>query len=170
MRITTLILLASAAAYSVSAQAENFGAWFTGETNDGNFVFAATVNDSGNLLGQYCSPKTGNCLWMLGISTACKLDDKYPILANSDIGAEHLSIHCDKQYEDGLFRYVFSKFDSIDGIIKGGLRVGFALPLQSDNFRVIRFDLSGANRAIKFMHSNGTKTTPKTKGTKDQYL
>ena len=170
MRIATLILLASAAAYSASAQAENFGSWFTGKTNDGNFVFAATVNDSGHLLGQYCSPETGNCLWMLGIGTTCKLGDKYPILANSDTGANHLSVHCDEQLDDGKFRYVFSKFDEIDGIIKGGLRVGFALPLQSDNFRVIRFDLSGANRAIKFMHSNGTKTTPKTKGTKDQYL
>ena len=170
MRIAISILIASAITWTFLVKAENFGAWFTGKTNDDNFVFATTVNDSGHLLGQYCSPDTGNCLWMLGINTTCKLGDKYPILANSDSGANHLSVHCNKQLDDGKFRYVFSKFDEIDGIIKGGLRIGFALPLQSDNFRVIRFDLSGANRAIKFMHNNGAKTTPKTKGTKDQYL
>lgn len=169
MRLIAFILILIASAHASLARAENFGSWFTGKTNN-NFVFAATTNDNGHLLGQYCSPETGNCLWILGISTTCKLGDKYPILANSDSGASHLSVHCDEQLEDRKFRYVFSKFNDIDSIIKGSLRIGFALPLQSDNFRVIRFDLSGANRAINFMRSSGTKPTPKTKDTKDQYL
>ena len=128
MRLIAFILILIASAHASLARAENFGSWFTGKTNN-NFVFAATTNDNGHLLGQYCSPETGNCLWILGISTTCKLGDKYPILANSDSGASHLSVHCDEQLEDGKFRYVFSKFNDIDSIIKGSLRIGFALPL-----------------------------------------
>lgn len=170
MRLIVSILIIIASVHASFARAENFGSWFTGKTNDNNLVFAATTNDNGHLLGQYCSPEKGSCLWILGISTPCKLGDKYPILANSDSGASHLPVRCDEQLEDGRFRYVFSKFNDIDSIIKGSLRIGFALPLQSDNFRVIRFDLSGVNRAIKFMSSSETKPAPKTKGTKDQYL
>jgi hypothetical protein len=77
--------------------------------------------------------------------------------------------------KSGLYRYIFSEFDTVDKIVKESTRVGFAVPLQSDNFRVVRFDLKGANRAIELLESVAEKafenTTPKEPtGTKDQSL
>lgn len=109
------------------------------------------------------------------MSTACNEGDKYSVLANSDAGAAHISVYCGAQLKGGLYRYIFSEFDAVDNIIKEGARVGFAVPLQSDNFRVVRFNLSGAKSAIALLRAAAekaaeNKTTTKPKGTKDQNL
>lgn len=154
---------------------QSFGAWTTGITNEGNLYYAATVNDSGNLLGEYCSPDTGDCIWILGIASACKEGDQYPVLGNSDVGSAHITVYCSAKLDNGLYRYVFSKFDDINDLIIKGLKVGFAIPLQADQFRVIRFDLGDSNRAINAMNAavveqTKKKVTPKTSGTKDELL
>lgn len=125
--------------------------WDTGVTDDGEALYAATVNDSGNLLGQYCVLSSGNCAWLLGMVTGCKEGDSYPVLANSDAGSSHIYVQCSAQLDNGLYRYVFNDFEEIDDLVKKGLRVGFAVPLQGDQFRVVRFDLGGSNRALALM-------------------
>jgi len=155
------------------ATAEGFGSWHASVTDDGESHFAATVNESDNLLGQYCFLKSGNCLWMLGMRTSCKEGDKYAVLANSDTGAAHITVYCNAQLANGLYRYVFSEFDAIDNIVKAGLRVGFAVPLETDNFRIVRFDLGGASRTIALMRAAASKTAenkPLPRNTKDQDL
>lgn len=157
-----------------SLPAQTFGEWSAGITDSGELLYAITVNDSGNLLGQYCVPATGSCIWLLGMSAACKEDDQYPILANSDAGAVHIMVRCDAKLEKGLYRYVFTDFDTVNGIITKGLRIGFAVPLQTDQFRVVRFDLSGSRRAITLMRTAAEeahkKSTLKKTDTKDQNL
>jgi hypothetical protein len=158
--------------------AQSFCAWDTGVTKTGDFIYAATVNDSGNLLGVYCSTTTSDCLWLLGLTTACKEDSKYPTLANSETGAGYIEVYCSAQLENGMYRYVFSNFDQITDIISKNLIVGFALPLQGDQFKVVRFDLSGSNRAISKVleaaveidKNKSSSKTSKTTGTKDQNL
>ncbi|HEX4879692.1 MAG TPA: hypothetical protein VFV39_07605 [Limnobacter sp.] len=165
------------------AQAANFGSWFNDITNSGDAVFSATMNDSGNLLGQYCYLEQGNCVWLLGMDTACKEGDKYVVLANSDTGAAHISVYCGGQLKSGTYQYIFSEFDAVDNIVKEGARVGFAVPLQRDNFRVVRFDLKGSKQAITAMQtavqraaelaaerSAKQKNQNKSKGTKDLIL
>jgi len=161
-------------AVSSASRAQSFGTWTTGVTDSGEMLYAATVNDSGNLLGQYCSSSTGNCIWLLGMSTACKEGDQYPVLANSDAGAAHIMVYCSAKLDNGLYRYVFTEFDSINHIVTKGLRVGFAIPLQADQFRVVRFDLGGSNRALALMleaaQKAQTKPSSKATGTRDQDL
>jgi uncharacterized protein YqjF (DUF2071 family) len=137
---------------------------------------AGTLNDSGALFGEFCFPESGSCVWLLGMSTICKEGDKYPVLANSDAGSEHLEIYCDQQLDDGLYRYVFANFDAVDDLVKKGTRIGFAIPLQVDQFKVVRFLLNGATPAITSMREiaekkvNPQKIKPKKNGTSDQYL
>ncbi|MGB4294144.1 MAG: hypothetical protein WBJ16_00725 [Smithellaceae bacterium] len=170
--LLSIIVIILSVHYTV--QAESFGEWFTGITDSGELIYATTINDSGNLLGQYCAPSTGNCVWLLGMSTACKEDDQYPVLANSDVGAVHITVRCDAKLDKGLYRYVFTDFDIMNNIVTKGLRVGFAVPLQADQFRVVRFDLNGARRAITLMRAAAEeahqKASSKTSGTKDQNL
>jgi hypothetical protein len=154
--------------------AETFGSWMTGVTDTGDGLYAATQNDSGNLLGQYCFPSEGNCIWLLGMATACKEGDQYAVLANSDAGAGHLNVYCSAKLDNGLYRYVFLEFDAIQNIVTKGMRVGFAVPLEGDQFRVVRFDLGGSNRALAVMRSAAEqiqKQMPsRATGTRDQNL
>jgi len=36
--------------------------------------------------------------------------------------------------DNGIYRYAFSNFDKIDGIVKGGSRIGFALHWKLTSF------------------------------------
>lgn len=158
-----------------SSNAQSRDEWFTGVTDSGDKLFyAATMNESGNILGQYCDPSTGNCIWLLGMSTVCKEGDQYPVLANSDASSAHILVYCSARLDNGHYRYVFTEFDVINNIVMKGVRVGFAVPLQADQFRVVRFNLSGSNRAIASMRAAAEKiqkkSSSKSTGTKDQDL
>jgi hypothetical protein len=150
------------------------GKWFTGVSDSGDAYYASTINESGNLLGQYCFPVEGNCFWLVGLNTACKEGAKYPILVNSDTGAAHMTMYCSAQLKSGLYRYIITEFDAMNTVVTKSIRIGFALPLQSDQFRVIRFDLSGSNSAISQMINAAKqaqgRSSSGTAGTKDQDL
>lgn len=42
---------------------------------------AITINDSGNSLGQFCYFETGNCYYLMGLSSSCTSGDSYPVLS-----------------------------------------------------------------------------------------
>jgi hypothetical protein len=152
------------------AQSQTFGNWFS-DTKSRDCLYAATVNDSGNLLGQFCYPGADACIWMLGMQTGCTKGNVYPVLVNSDSGSYTLEIVCDGQLEGGLYRYAFTNFDLVDDLVNKADRIAFAVPLQQDNFRVIRFDLDGATKAIAFMRAAGeARAKPARSGTRDQTL
>ncbi len=167
--------LVSSIALNNSSHAESFGEWHTGTTDSGEkLLFAVTANDSGNLLGQYCSPSTGNCIWLIGMNASCKEGDQYPVLANSDKGSAHILVYCNAKLDSGLYSYVFTDFNIINDFIMKGSKIGFAVPLQTDQFRVVRFNLVGSNRAISAMRSTAEKiqrrSPTKVINTRDQDL
>jgi len=132
--------------------------WSAGiDSKSGEFVYAATVNDSGSLFGQYCFKSNKSCLYLLAMTVACNPGNKYPVLVNSDIGSYVLQIYCFDKFKDGLYRYSFTNFDDIDGIVKRASRVGFAVPMEGDQFKVIRFSLFGANKALAEMQGQANK-------------
>ncbi len=176
MRNIKYLLCATICTYALHAQADTYRHWETGVTENREFVYAGTANESGSVLGQYCTLHEGSCVWILGTASACKDGDQYPVLANSDQGAGQLEVYCGQKLDNGLYQYVFSDFAKIDGLVKNGLRIGLALPLQSDNFIVLRFDLGGATYAINSMKQHiatmQKKIAPASapKGTKDQLM
>jgi len=70
-----------------------------------------------------------------------------------------------------LYRYAFSKFDSIAEAVKNGSGlVGFAFPMKEGQFKVSRFSLNGANAAVSTMEKLAVKSAAqKTRG-KDENL
>ena len=54
------------------------------------------MNDSGNVLGQFCYVEDEECLWLLSVDTVCEKggDDTYPVLVNTDVAAAPLSVYC----------------------------------------------------------------------------
>lgn len=154
----------------VVAQTRTFGSWFI-ETTSRDGLYAATMNDSGALLGQFCFPGAGSCVWLIGMSTRCEAGAKYPILANSDVGAQYLELYCDGELENGLHRYAFTDYAAVDGLVKGGNRIGFAIPLQQDQFIVVRFLLNGAKVAISAMRDAAERNTLPNRGeTRDEHM
>jgi hypothetical protein len=156
--------------FGTVSSAQTIGNWFT-ELKSATGLYAATINDSGALFGQFCYPAEGNCIWLIGMSTGCDKGDKYPVLANSDAGAQQLELLCDGRLESGLYRYVFLNFDAVDAIARKGTRIGIAIPLQADQFRVVRFQLNGATQAIDVMRAaSERRVKPASKTTRDLLL
>jgi hypothetical protein len=160
---------------STLAQAQDFGKW-TVVTDDPTMMYAVTFNDSGALFGQYCYPDKGTCLWLMSTSTSCEKDHKYPILANSDGGAVQLTLQCQgpigDKGTDAKYAYVFTDFDEVSDLVKNATRIGFAVPLQADQFKVVRFEVDGSAAAISAMRDKASAAMDdkKAKGTKDMTL
>jgi hypothetical protein len=136
--------------------------------------YAARANDSGHFLGQYCYQSKGSCLWLLAIKTRCDEGDKYPVLINSDAGSAQVEVHCLGHLPSaGMYRYAFTDFELIDRTVRNGRRIGFAIPLESDQFRVLRFDLTGASSALNSMRARAqanSQTRPAIRNTRDQVM
>jgi hypothetical protein len=139
------------------ARSANLGDWRTGVTTNGKEFFAYTQNDGGQAFGEWCSVDSGYCTWMIGMSAGCDKDLAYPVLANSDVEAESLSMNCSGTVEDtDLSRYAFTDFKSVKSLLKDAHVVGFAIPMQSDQFRIVKFSLNGCSDAIAAMEADAT--------------
>jgi hypothetical protein len=174
MRAIALFLcLTTVAAAVLAQQPRRWGAWEYGRDSAGEYIYAATVNDSGHVLGQYCYADSENCIYLLAMTTSCVSGNKYPVLLNADTGSQSVEIYCGDRL-GSRYRYIFSNFDSIDEVVKKASLVGFAVPLQEDRFSVVRFDLRGSNEAIAAMLAAPFPARagrrPTTRGTKDERM
>jgi hypothetical protein len=167
----SLVVFAVLAGVSVT-EAQTFGDWHVETKPDGaTALYAVTVNDSGNAFGQFCFPNSSSCVWLITLKTACKSGDEYAVLANSDTGAVQLEVLCNDQLPSGQYRYAFTDFEKVDLLVKQSLRVGFALPLQQDQFHVVRFKIRGAGAALSAMRAAAEKQArPVTSGTRDENI
>jgi hypothetical protein len=169
MKFVWLLVLWAVLGVTSATAGRGIDDWWVDNFPEG--MYAATLNDSGNLLGQYCFTEKGNCMWILGMKTGCEADHKYPILVNSDTGARTLEVFCGGQLESGQYRYFFSEFDAIDNIVRGSSRIGFAAPLKDDQFQVVRFSLRGGRVALDRMRAAAEGAAkPVRKDTRDQRL
>lgn len=158
-----------------SATGQTFGSWTVDASGyargSSDNVYAMTINDSEAGFGQFCYPASGSCLWILATKTGCKEDSRYPVLASaSKGGAIALEVYCGGKFSD-YFRYIFTDFDAVNELVKGGGRIGIVFPLASGEFRVTRFDLDGATTAISTMRSRAENHAQKANtGTRDTKL
>ena len=131
--------------------------WFSVTEGD-EYYFAVTLNESNSVLGQWCYFSSGNCVYLIGTTTACEGENPYPILANSDAGSQMLQVKCGGAWTDNQgikrYRYLFTAFDDIDSIVRKANSVGFAMPLQNGRFNVVRFTLNTSNAQIDRMRAS----------------
>ncbi len=166
MRTALAVLLSF---LSSAASSQTIGEW----TSQLKLPFyAATVNDSGHLFGQWCDVDSASCMYMVALSTRCDEGESYPILVNSDVSSLSTTLVCRGRLSSGKFRYALGNFDDIDGIVRKAKRIGIALPLEGDKFRVIRFSLDGAAASLILMRGAVEKAVegPSSKSTRDQRL
>lgn len=171
------LLLPIAAASSIALAADPpeplvYQDWAASVGNDKTYVFAATANDSGEVLGEYCYFSDGKCIWLIGITTGCKPGDTYPVLANSDANTVSLEVVCRGQLSPGVFTLQFTNWKNLEANFTDSSRVGFAIPLKDNTFRVVRFSLKGRSTATTVAEEYFSSSLKKTKSesTKDQVL
>ncbi len=93
------------------------------------------------------------------------------MLINSETGADHAKLICNIKTSNGLYRYFFKNYSKIDKLIQGSKRLGLAFPLQSDKFKVVRFDMKGSKLALTALRlAVGKKGGARTTGTRDKIL
>ncbi|TAK84820.1 MAG: hypothetical protein EPO20_13340 [Betaproteobacteria bacterium] len=167
------ICLALIAASAIAAPRQ-WGSWFSGEADSGDFLYAVTANDAGHLLGQYCFPDQNSCVYLLGTSAACEPGKQYPVLVDSDLGSAELLLLCSGQLESGHYRYLFTDFELIDDTVTRASKLAFVFLPVNDRFNVVLFDLVGSNEAIAAMRASAEAgmrgRIPTTQQTPDQRL
>ena len=166
LRIMGTALLGFITVFGSSAygQVQTFGDWMV-DLTDASVYAAVTVNDTNHEFGQYCFfDQDSSCNWFFETDTSCTDGSKYPVLANGDTKALYLEVLCLGEVK-GRYAYAFTDFDKVDKFIRASKQIGFAVPLQSDAFAVLRWNLNGAANALSAMRTAAerrSKPVPKT--------
>ena len=151
--LLAFIIVCGSSAYG---QVQAFGDWKV-DLSDPSLYAAVTVNDSNHEFGQYCFfDKDSSCNWFLAMDTSCIDGSKYAVLANADGEALYLEVLCLGEIKGG-YAYAFTDFDKVDKLIRASKQVGFAVPLQGDEFAVVRWNLNGATNALSAMRTAAEK-------------
>ena len=139
--------------------AQGVGEKWTVNTTDDEAYYAATTNDSGSVFGQWCYLQSGNCLYLIGLTTSCEKGSSYPVLANSDAGSEQLKLLCTGPVPNSknFHALAFDNFDAIDSLVRKASRIGIAIPLKDGTFEVYRFGLIRSNVEIDRMRAAAEK-------------
>ena len=143
--LLALCLLPAAAS---GTDTTTIGAWEVGFTDDRTTVYAGTINESGSVLAETCATDKDSCFWILTTDSACEEGSEYPVLVNSDQSAVSATVTCLGPADSkGDHRYRFNDWKSLEAVILKAKKVGFAFPLQQDQFTVVRFSLDGVAKA-----------------------
>lgn len=129
--------------------------WSVGD----NYAWAATINKSGDIFGQYCYYDSGHCLYLIATNSACNEDSKYPILTNSPSGAFSNSLFCKTKVNREQYSYIVNNFDQIDEVVKEDAYLRFAIPMESGKFKTMTFSLLGSKKAILSMREYAEKNS-----------
>ena len=145
------------------------GDW-TWSIDDATAFYAGTQNSAGQMLAQFCDTTDDTCVYVVGFDTHCDEGDSYPALVNSDAGTASLEFLCGGELDDGTHLMIAKDFEQLDRMIRKAKKIGFALPMQGDEFKAVRFSLKGSVAAMDAMRkfaANGAARNPDIRKAKD---
>jgi len=146
-----------AGVFCVSAQAaQMFGNWEVSELKD--LRVARVGGAAGSTAGVMCTPSEKTCSAFISIDFSCEDGASYPVMLNSNAGAYSSTGVCASSGDS--YYLLIDDFNATISAFESGGEVGFAFPLKSGQFRVLRFNCQGATAAIKL-----ARTLPKTTAT-----
>ena len=154
--VTILCLLISIVSPCVAhAQTRQFGAWTVMISDDKADLIAATSVDDDKFIAYRCFGKLGQCAHSIVLDIECEDGKSYPLLVNSSYAAVAVTCTCSRNEE--LFELI-PEFDDFHRILQNSAgAIGFALPMASGHFKVVRFDLTGVKDAMKSAERVTTK-------------
>lgn len=152
--VTLLMILLCALAGRASAASVTFGHWLVATSADGGDVYAATMNGQGEVFGEFCNYHSASCSWLLTVRTPCRFGDVYPILANSQSGANPIAIFCTGALGHSVFGMALMNRHKLEASIAHAVQVGFAVPLANGGFAIAQFQLKGRVQATSFLQKS----------------
>lgn len=150
MKRRYLALIAVLAGCMGAANAQvTFDDWVVvnADDNSGDVIAATSTDSTGKeLLAYRCFVKSQECLHVLLVESSCEADAEYPMLLNAATGASMVTGVCSKvKSSDQL---LLKPYELLRKQLKSGTGLlGFAVPMQSGSFRVLRFSLKGSTAA-----------------------
>lgn len=174
MKRVLCALLVAALTMPCVSQTAPIGDWITGSTDDGQQLFAGSINESGGMLTKACRPASGICYWYLITSTICDKGQAAPALFSTSKGAVPFQLSCEStvvQNGKTMYRSLILNPDLMDSILESTMPLGIAVALEDGRFAVYRFSMSGAKRAVSILMEGANKLNQSSKtGTKDTTL
>ncbi|MCF6439494.1 hypothetical protein L1077_08650 [Pseudoalteromonas luteoviolacea] len=155
MRRILAALLASSICLPAFANETTNKDWVTNTGGDEHY-FAATVNNSDHVFGKYCYFDSEQCLYLLSVDITCDKGESYPVLVNAESGSLNVNLVCGDEIDEQNVM-IFDDFDEIERTTKDSKQFGIAIPMESGQFLVSRFSLSGAKRSINIMTRKAEK-------------
>lgn len=128
--------------------------WLQTSANDnsGDQVAGTFSNDGKSYLVSRCFKSLNKCAIVISAPTKCEKDAEYPMLINSDDGSYHATGIC--RFNENKYEYILMPYSNILKMIdKDNGNIGFAMPLESGEFRAYRFSLLGAKKALNEMYT-----------------
>jgi hypothetical protein len=153
--LTCLAFVGLCTSHSALAQTPN--RWHVDKSLSG-FQIAKVVNSGNSAAGIICNLTNEACDAYLTTDVGCEEDEKIPLMINSSIGAFQITAKC--MIFSQIKLLVIVEFDNAIQAFESGGEIGFAMPMISGQFRVIRFGTVGAKVAI-----NSARTRPEKKPT-----
>jgi len=130
---------------------QRVGDWIW-NVDDPEVFVAGTENSAGHNLAQVCATDSNQCLFFVSFGINCEPDNRYTVLVNSDVGASTMQFLC-MDDSDGEHSLVAMDFEAMDKLVRQASRVGFAIPMEGDDFKAVRFSLIGSNEAMDAMRT-----------------
>lgn len=155
MRRIILFLLSVLVCFSTFSAERLYKDWVI-DTNGTDYYYAATINSSGHVFGKYCYFDEQQCLFLIGIDISCKTGNKYPVLVNAESGSLNMNLVCGDEVGKQQV-LIFDNFDQIERTAKESNKLGVAIPLESGQFKVSRFSMSGSTYSLDKMTEEATK-------------
>lgn len=136
--------LVSVVPITTPAQTTQYGDWQTDLTSS-EVPEAFTVNLSGSIFGFICSVSIDRCVYYVSANTTCNQGSKSSILINTEAGALTSDIIC-TQLGNNYYNVIQDTQDLSNAMLKS-TNIGIAIPMESGEFKVVRFSLMGSNAA-----------------------
>jgi len=137
----------------VAAMAQTYGDWVVTRQPAGLQIAKTSI--SAAVIGIVCVIQDDVCHAYIGTNSTCDEDQKVPMLINSSVGSIMVNTTCTKL--GGSLYNIIAEFDSAVSAFESGGLVGFAIPLASGEFRVLRFSTRGATAAIRDARTRPTR-------------
>lgn len=143
--IMVVILFVSSIVY---AEDKKFGDWFVVRADNGDMV-AGTIQDNfSKALVYRCFKDFNKCAYTLIADIECTDGHTYPVLVNSELSALSMNTICSKN--DDKYELLVTDIQQLHEIVKKSNVIGFAIPMASGEFKVIRFSLNGSSKAMDY--------------------
>jgi hypothetical protein len=148
-----LLFLASCLLVIQTAGAHEFGNWVV----EGGS--ASVTNESGSLLGVFCTPIHCDLVLYLAGNFPCKTGKTYPFMINSDSGVTFTRGACQYIPKVGP-AYKLKNWQQILPALAKDDEIGFAVALLSGSFAVVHFSLLGSAAALNALGAQFQPSNP----------